>query len=455
MDMRICARFLFFYLCPVRKTLIISLFLAAFLPGCKKDILPESGIRTGEAEKTDYYQYGLGNLVIETDGGKAVDSKESWTACTVILDGGGVFRNHGAMKGSIRGRGNSTWFWYPKKPYRIKLDESTRFMGMEANRDWVLLADFRDVTHLMNNVAFTLANELGLPCANRSRYVTLTINGQDMGLYMATEQIEEGGNRVPLDKKEGILLALDMNDGPAENPGATDNFFSSVFKAACAVKYPKDPDKAAVERVQWAYAELETAIGRRKWADIQKLLDVDSMINYILVQEIIGNGELDNNPSMQSGYIHRPSDSAKWVMGPFWDADSGFGYDASDMFNWNGMCHTYFVWNTLVFGTEPYLHTGAMNGTASDFFCRLWGIPEFVRMLKARWNQSHEHLLEVALDQIDKTEAVIGEAAASDGMRWGINKFNHAQEVENLKNWITGRFSYLDSVIGAYPEKEY
>jgi len=76
-------------------------------------------------------------------------------------------------------------------------------------------------------------------------------------------------------------------------------------------------------------------------------------------------------------------------------------------------------------------------------------------MLKARWNQSHEHLLEVALDQIDKTEAVIGEAAASDGMRWGINKFNHAQEVEKLKSWLRKRFSYLDSVIRAYPEKEY
>lgn len=456
MDRCVCAFFLFFYICSMKKALLVTaLCLAAFLWGCKKDIVPAGGVRTAGAEKTDYYQYGLGHLVVDTEGGAAVDSKENWTGCTVSLDGGGNFRNHGSMKGSIRGRGNSTWFWYSKKPYRIKLDESTRFMGMEANRDWVLLADFRDVTHLMNNVAFTLAHELGLPCANRSRYVTLFLNGANMGLYMVTEQIEEGGNRVPLDKDEGILLALDMNDGPAENPGATDNFFSTVFKTACAVKYPKDPDKAVLERVQKAYAELETAIGRRKWADIQKLLDVDSMINYILVQEIIGNGELDNDPSMRSGYIHRPSDSEKWVMGPFWDADAGFGYDASDMFNRNGMCHTYFKWNTLVFGTEPYLHTGAMNGTASNFFCRLWGIPEFVRMLKVRWNQSHVHLLEAALDQIDKTEAVIGEAAASDGMRWGINKFNHAQEVEKLKSWLRKRFSYLDSVIRAYPEKEY
>lgn len=431
---------------------IIAVFLLASLTACRRDSIVDG---SGKSEPAPYYQYGIGSMSITTEDGKSVNSKDIYLSCSVNLNGGEVFESRYYMKGRIKGRGNSTWFWYPKKPYRIKLDAGTPLMGMDANKDWVLLADFRDVTHLMNNVAFTLSHELGLPCANHSRYVTLTLNDVDMGLYMLTEQVEEGRSRVRLDEEEGILLALDMNDGPGENPGATDNFYSSVFKTACAVKYPDNPSAETLAAVREAYAQLESAIGQRRWNDIQHLLDVDSMIAYILVQEIIGNGELDNNPSMRSGYIHRYDKSSKWIMGPFWDADAGFGYDASDMFNHNGMCHTFFKWNTLVFGTEPYLHKDAMNGTASDLFCRLWGIPEFVKALKSRWNGNKQHLLEVTLENIDRTEEVIGMAARHDVERWNIDKFTHPVEVNKLKNWLRTRFSYLDTVINAYPEKQY
>lgn len=447
------------YLCDMKATPVIAKTIAAgatlaltlILAGCKKEELPQEPAE----EDTSYYQYGLGKMYIYTKDRQPVHSKDEYKICTVGLDGQEAFPNHLNMSAQIRGRGNSTWSWYPKKPYRIKLDTSTPLMGMAANRDWVLLADFRDVTHLMNNIAFTLSHELGLPCANRSRYVQLTINDTPAGLYMLTEQIEEGGHRVQLDKAEGILLALDMNDGPGENPSGTDNFYSTVFKTACAVKYPKNPDPATVSNVKKAYADLESAIGQRRWDDIQALLDVDSMINYILVQEIIGNGEVDNNPSMRSGYIHRKSNADKWVMGPFWDADAAFGYDASDMYNRKGLCHTFFIWNPLVFGTEPYLHKGAMNGTAPDLFCRLWGIPEFVRALKGRWNQSKDHLLSAALEQTDKTEAVIRASAENDMQQWGISRFDHATEVAKLKKWLKERFTYLDTVINAYPEKTY
>lgn len=430
---------------------IISVLFSLVVAGCAKNEIPQQV----PAENTAYYQDGLAQLNIFTEDERPILSKETYVPCNAHLVGKDIFEDHLFMKAEIRGRGNSTWGWYPKKPYRLKLEESTPLLGMAANRDWVLLADFRDVTHLMNNVAFTMAHELGLPCANHSRYVTLYINERNMGLYMVTEQVEEGGNRVPLDKEEGILLALDLNDGPGESPSATNNFYSTVFKSACAVKYPKDPDSAAKARVKKEFATLESAINQRRWQDIQNLLDIDAMMNYILIQEIIGNGEVDNNPSMRSGYIHRHDNASKWVMGPFWDADAGFGYDGADMFNHNGMCHTYFKWNVLVFGTEPFLHKGAMNGTAPDFFCRLWGIPEFVRLLKARWNACKTPLLQSALKQIDRTEEVIGDAAREDMTLWGINKFSHEKEVAKLKTWLQNRFTYLNSVINDYPEKRY
>jgi len=427
---------------------------------CHKEIIQGSGIKTGKStvsaaeEDTSYYNYHLARLSVVTEGNAPIESKEEYVPCTVNLYGDGHFADR-ALTGGIRGRGNSTWYWYPKKPYRIKLEDGSRMMGMKKNKDWVLLADFRDVTHLMNNVAFTMAHELGLPYANHSRYVKLKINGDDIGLYMITEQVEEGKHRVQLDSLQGILLALDLNDGPSESPNATDNFWSKVFGTACAVKYPKDVDATRKEQVRSSYAALEQVIDQRDWKGIQRLLDVESMINYILIQEIIGNGEIDNNPSMRSGYIHRYDVNSKWVMGPFWDADAGFGYDAADMFNNNGMCHTFFIHNPLVFGTEPYLHKGAMNATASDLFCRLFGIPEFVQMLKEHWNSRQVALLDTVLLQIDKTEEAIAAAADADMALWDISKFQHAEEVAKMKTWLRERFAYLNQVINNYPEIKY
>ena len=98
--------------------------------------------------------------------------------------------------GRIRGRGNSTWLWYPKKPYRIQLDSKAELLGLKADKDWVLPADYRDPTHLRNTFAFTLGQALELPYTNHSRYVEVTFNNDYIGFYMLTEQVEQGENRV-------------------------------------------------------------------------------------------------------------------------------------------------------------------------------------------------------------------------------------------------------------------
>ena len=44
----------------------------------------------------------------------------------------------------IRGRGNSTWSYFPKKPYRIKLDEKSEVLGLKSDKDWIVLANYND-----------------------------------------------------------------------------------------------------------------------------------------------------------------------------------------------------------------------------------------------------------------------------------------------------------------------
>ena len=435
-------------------TLCLSVFLSVTLlaTACGKDVIEE---QAGPPVPTvvTFTAPVISHLDITTDGGVAVNSKDpaQYRPCTVKVSGE---EKDYAMeaRGKIRGRGNSTWNWYPKKPYRIKLDVSSPFLGMAPNKDWVLLADYRDVTHMMNLVGFYLAQELGLPFANHVRYATVTLNGEDLGLYMVTEQVEEGGHRVQLDPEEGILLALDINDGPDDRPRATDNFFSNVFWMAAAVKYPEDATKADRDRVREEFAFLERAIESEDWAAVKQELDVESMAKYILIQEIISNVEMDNYPSMRSGFIHRHDDSSRWVMGPLWDCDGGFNYNWSDMYDSRGRGHTYFEsYRTLIFGSDPYYRTGAYGSTPSDFFCCLFGMPEFVRLIRQLWIDNQASLLSGLLDCLAETETLIGTAAQADMDRWGIDRYVHAEEYRKLRAWLTNRFRYLDGVIRNYP----
>ena len=435
-------------------TLCLSVLLSVTLlaTACGKDVIEE---QAGPPVPTvvTFTAPVISHLDITTDGGVAVNSKDpaQYRPCTVKVSGE---EKDYAMeaRGKIRGRGNSTWNWYPKKPYRIKLDVSSPFLGMAPNKDWVLLADYRDVTHMMNLVGFYLAQELGLPFANHVRYATVTLNGEDLGLYMVTEQVEEGGHRVKLDPEEGILLALDINDGPDDRPRATDNFFSNVFWMAAAVKYPEDATKADRDRVREEFAFLERAIESEDWAAVKQELDVESMAKYILIQEIISNVEMDNYPSMRSGFIHRHDDSSRWVMGPLWDCDGGFNYNWSDMYDSRGRGHTYFEsYRTLIFGSDPYYRTGAYGSTPSDFFCCLFGMPEFVRLIRQLWIDNQASLLSGLLDCLAETETLIGTAAQADMDRWGIDRYVHAEEYRKLRAWLTNRFRYLDGVIRNYP----
>lgn len=428
------------------------LLLALAMAGCRREVIPE--IPEKDPEGDIPVLAPIAKLIVNTENGAAVDSKDpaDYRRCTLTVDWAYDSAIVKDVSAQIRGRGNSTWEWYPKKPYRIKLDEASIMLGLPKNRDWVLLADYRDVTHMMNATGFYLARELGLPHSNHIRYVTLVLNGKNMGLYALTEQVEEGGNRVKLDGKEGILLALDINDGPGDAPRASDNFWSEVFGMACAVKYPEDATRTIAKQVKAEFAQLEKAIEDEDWEAIQELLDVESMVNYILVQEIIGNVEMDNYPSMRSGFIHRYDDDAKWVMGPVWDCDGGFSYNWGDMFDSRGWGHTFFGDSSyLVFGSDPYYHVGAYGSTASPFFCRLFGIPEFVKLLQTRWKETHSDLLDGLLEYLDQVEEIIGEEAQRDMNLWGIKNYKHQAEVRKLKTWLVDRFKHLNDVIPKYP----
>lgn len=381
-----------------------------------------------------------GAMAIST-GGVPIESKEEYVPCTVTLTHSNSGWNLTEVTGGIRGRGNSTWLWYDKKPYRIKFDKKQTVMGLGKAKSWVLLAEYRDPTDLMNAFVFELGQLMQLPYTNHNRYVEVTLNGENIGLYHLTEQVQQGDNRVAVDEAAGILMQLDADDGPELAPDATDNFWSDVYRLPVCVKNPEDQTKEQLNGIKQQLATLESAIRHGNYADVEANLDVRSMIDFLIVQELIYNVELAAPRSM---YMHKHVDG-KWTMGPLWDFDAGFDFRWSDMYTGH---HYFDSYRELVLGTDPANYKGT-SYSCSAFFTQLFAMRDFVSAYKARWAEVYPLVNTAWQNALGYYKANTG-TWQREAELWPIG-YDYAEQVEQLEWWIGNRAVYLDRVVTDLP----
>lgn len=395
-------------------------------------------------ETKDHYK--VFPLYITTANGSEVTSKEYYTPCHVSLGALGSFSNYSGT-GGIRCRGNSSFLWYDKKPFRFKLDEKHKILGLAKAKSWVLLANYRDVTDLMNTFVFEMGEDLGLPYTNHTRYVELFLNGDYRGLYQLTEQVQQGKNRVAVSDDRGILISLDVDDGPAESPYADDNFWSEVYRLPVCVKYPDDDFLTAntVDSVRAVFGELERAIKSKDYNRIEPLLDIPSFIKYLQIQEFVYNVEL---AAPRSIYMHKDGDG-KWVMGPLWDFDAGYDFDWSQMTTG----HNYFSdFTETIMGTNPLKRNGNYS-YVSQFFTDIFGCKEFVEQYKAQWASVKDTIVDHAWEECMKYVAQMRESGAIDRemRRWPLARKSFDEELEKMHHWLQNRLTHISYLIAAIP----
>lgn len=400
---------------------------------------------TEEEEEKDHYR--VFQMFIFTQDGQRIASKTDYVPCYIALNGDGSYANR-LLSGKIRGRGNSTWEWYDKKPYRIKLDKKHKLLGLAKAKSWVLLANYRDVTDLMNTFVFELGRWMGLPYTNHTRYVELFVNNEYVGLYQLTEQIQQGESRVAVSDERGILLSLDTDDGPELSPGESNNFWTKGFGMPAAVKYPEDEQLTAARRdsIRNVFATLEEAINHQDYATASTLLDMESFVRYLIIQQLIYNVELS---SPRSIFIHKDGDGP-WTMGPLWDFDAGFDFDWGNMYTG----HTFFSdYRETILGSNPVNRNGTYK--CSKFFTQLFGCKEFVKLYKDTWNHYAGSLMEHTWGEMERyLDGMRQGAMQRDMQQWPIAGKTFEAEVAKMKAWLNNRVAYVGQLINNIPEPD-
>lgn len=377
---------------------------------------------------------GLPRIDVTTKDGAEILSKTEYVDCSVSLSGAEEAYCFRELAAGIRGRGNDTWNYYPKKPYRIKFEEKQSLFGEPKNKSWVLLAMYNDRSMVKDRLAFSLADAIGTEGFVPSyHYVELYLNSSYQGLYLLTDQVDENKGRTDVkqdlsetDVAVPFLVELDAR-APEEGVEGVDWF--SVAGHPYAIKYPEADERYTDGQFEWIkrYIEEVDALCRKEnvtLAELETRLDVQSFLDFYIVQELMGQPEIN----WKSVYMSREADGVL-RMGPVWD------------FDWSAIGPS--------FGKEKNAYRDRCEGFRSDgnWFDALYrGSPEFRAALSERWGEVRD-LLAKELDEIAAQKSVLERAAARDTLRWHWYRpgKGYSGYFDDVIEWCRDRLSWMDS----------
>lgn len=410
--------------------------------GCYATVTDPSGKTNRYLVETEYLPSSLPIVVIEVEGGVDVASNEEYQKATIYMTTDGTeYKALGESSIQIRGRGHSTWKW-EKKPYKIKFDKKTSLFGLEANKDWTLLANYTDKALIRNYVAMEGAKLLSFAYTPSQFPVDVFVNGKYQGIYTMGEQLEAKNGRIELAEKGSEVdtgYLLEIGGTSSEDVWNETCFYTTL----CKYVKVKAPDEETLTKDQVAYireyvkkADAAVMAGQ----GYEEYIDLDALIDWVIVHELYYNIDC---AFRRSCYFTKDA-GGKLTMGPIWDFDNAFGNFWKDD-------KTYSTWATAD-STSGYIWDNWMSYLIS--------YPEFREKYRARWDEIKYDLLDKLLEAVDTGSELCSRSAAYNFQVWdildrrvgcqdsSIKKYNtYEKQIDYMRSFIKTRWKWMDENI--------
>lgn len=355
----------------------------------------------------------------------------------------GIKSNEALELDYIKGRGNASWHTGDKKPYKIKLKEKADLFGMGANKHWVLINPTNaDSTFMKNKLLYDWAAKIGSKYAPQSVFVDVVMNGEYVGHYLLCEHVRVGKTRVDIDDIDeakpgdkdtltgGYLINCD------DYALMSENYFTTKNKVCYEIVSPS-LENTTEERKNYIidYVErLEEAVSSDTFTNAKgerysDLMDVDSFVNYFLVQLFSNNFDAFHN----STYLYKER-GGKLYWGPVWDFDHSMS------------------------GINDATSNSVVNGSSRKFVKDLLRDPEMARKVQERYIEVRESLVELYQNggTVDRYANQIRVSANHDIDKWGGNYvYYFDEEIDDFKEWIAARIQFMDRYIPTLIEEHY
>ena len=342
----------------------------------------------------------------------------------------------------LRGYGSQK---YPKRSYAVETrktsgkDHNVSLLGMPADEDWVLIANYRDESLVRNHVAYETSRWLGRYAA-RTQLVEVAVNDSYEGVYLLAEQLKVNDSRIAVDDSDlqgGYLLHM---ISPERTPGEL--FFTTPVKHQPIVYKDPGRDEIKYGRAAWVrdyVGRFERSLYGGTYRDrrrgYRRYLDLDAAVDYMLLNELFRN----QATFRFSTHMHKGV-GGKLVLGPIWDFDIAIGN--SDAVEANQLA----AWH---FDTSPWAE-------------RLYADPTFRRRMATRWRDLRTRGIERhIMETVDYSAGQLAGAPQQRNFsRWptfdkqknrgprdprtGRLPANYAEAVDYLKWWVAERIRSMD-----------
>lgn len=376
---------------------MVLLAACTLMAGCKKTIVPGGEPEPGEKVYTGSIPENpdqIPQMYLTLPQGWEISDirKEAWTGnCSVriqaTVDGveSTVFTAQGVK---VKGRGNSTYRSYPKLPMTIKFYQQVNLIGTGKTKHWVLLANWMDRTLLRNDLAYELARHTSLEWTPSGTFVDLYVNEEYYGLFWLGEKIHVEGSHFTCD----YLYSYDTSDKEEHDFDTHHGHWKRATVTGgipVELKYPDRDQYSAQQfnsilmRAKNSLYNVEDAIMRGDTPST--VMDMNTLCDWYLVQEVCGNGE-PHFP--KSTFLYYKEGKIFW--GPVWDFDYG----------------TF----------TPDRHGLPLKSTL--YYYHLWTHPEFKSHLKHRWSILKPIFQQICRSYIDQRANFIREAEPRNHEMW-------------------------------------
>lgn len=303
-------------------------------------------------------------------------------------------------------RGNST-AQLDKKPFAFTLPKPTALCGMEEAVNWNLLANATDGSHIRNKLVLDWANEVSEDYQPEGEFVEMFVNGEYQGLYLLTETVEQGENKVEC-VDEGLLVEMDLDYYVKEGQANTKTREGHTF----IIHSETIVTNTKTEEVTVYLNEIESAlysedgIGATTEKKLSELIDIDSWTDMWLLREI--SSDHDIGTISQFAYVENWSGRSALKAGPAWDFDATFG---------NGMVPLYRNPRLLL---AAMIDTKGIKSTNQNrWLAPMYQNEEFRNALIAKYENEFYGKITVLLEsEIDAYTVPIRRAALLDSLRW-------------------------------------
>lgn len=354
---------------------------------------------------------------------------------------------------TVKYRGNSSYFVFDKRSFRIKLYEDKdnpldyRFLGMAADSEWVLNGPFLDRSLLRNYLMYDLSREI-LDWAPDTRFCEVFVDGEYQGVYLATEPVTNGPGRLNMYEAglaTGETAYLLSRERPGTETHVLQNFgtvrgFTSM---ELSVSYPskKDVTSTQLEWIEKDVSAFEEVLYNAYFAHPEygyaAYINVDSFVDYMLLNELA----MITDASFLSTYTY------KNILGKLkmtvWDFNNGVNN---------------YPWQDNPVNQRFYLTTG-------NWFERLLQDRAFTTRVVQRYRELRAGLWQTdrLLGMIDDGVDLLGDAVSRNFEVWGYtfderllsrdeqgndrDPHSYAEAVSMLKDTLVARLVFMDDNI--------